>query len=168
MSPKQLLLEQFQTGYRGSNWYWYVSMMTAIESLTTEQAAWKDDNTNNSIWQIINHLIFWNTRYLNRFKGIPVEEMKGDNDSTFEGERINGTDEDWNKTIQQLKNVMSDWENSIKEADDIKLEEKPVKETDGTWASYIGLINTHNAYHIGQIVTLRKLQGSWDKSKGIN
>ena len=85
MSPKQLLLEQFRTCYNGTNWYWFVNLLTAIDSLTAEQAAWKDNSTNNSIWQIVNHLIFWNTRYLNRFKGIPVQEMKGDNDSTFEG-----------------------------------------------------------------------------------
>jgi hypothetical protein len=25
----------------------------------------------------------------------------------------------------------------------------------------------HNAYHIGQIVYIRKLQGSWDPEKGV-
>jgi hypothetical protein len=28
-------------------------------------------------------------------------------------------------------------------------------------------IEAHNAYHIGQIVYLRKLQGSWNPDKGV-
>jgi hypothetical protein len=35
------------------------------------------------------------------------------------------------------------------------------------WASEIAHIGTHNAYHIGQIVFVRKEQGSWDPEKGV-
>ena len=35
------------------------------------------------------------------------------------------------------------------------------------WAPEIARIGTHNAYHIGQMVFVRKLQGSWDPAKGI-
>ncbi len=35
------------------------------------------------------------------------------------------------------------------------------------WASEIAHIGTHNAYHIGQIVYIRRLQGSWDAEKGV-
>ena len=34
-------------------------------------------------------------------------------------------------------------------------------------ASEIAHIGTHNAYHIGQIVYIRRLQGSWDPEKGV-
>jgi hypothetical protein len=35
------------------------------------------------------------------------------------------------------------------------------------WASNIAHIGAHNAYHTGQIISVRKLQGSWDAAKGV-
>ena len=34
-------------------------------------------------------------------------------------------------------------------------------------ASEIAHIGTHNAYHVGQIIFVRKLQGSWNPEKGV-
>lgn len=53
---------------------------------------------------------------------------------------------------------MTDWEKAVEAADDKKIEAS---------ASDISHIATHNAYHIGQIVFVRKLQGSWDPEKGV-
>jgi uncharacterized damage-inducible protein DinB len=53
---------------------------------------------------------------------------------------------------------MTDWEKAVEAADDQKLAEN---------ASTIAHVGTHNAYHIGQIVFVRKEQGSWDPSKGV-
>ena len=35
------------------------------------------------------------------------------------------------------------------------------------WAPSITHICTHNAYHTGQILYVRKLQGSWDPKNGV-
>ena len=43
-------------------------------------------------------------------------------------------------------------------ADDKKLQ---------TWASEIAHIGTHNSYHVGQMIIVRKLQGSWNPEKGV-
>jgi uncharacterized damage-inducible protein DinB len=93
MNLNELLLDQMHSCHDQSGWF--VSLNNALIGLTAEQAAWKDGSTNNSIWQLVNHLIFWNENYLNRFKGIPNPGFKGTNDSTFEGEKTSGTDEDW-------------------------------------------------------------------------
>jgi uncharacterized damage-inducible protein DinB len=34
-------------------------------------------------------------------------------------------------------------------------------------ANTIAHISAHNAYHTGQIIIIRKLQGSWDPAKGV-
>ena len=145
---------------------WFVTVNTAIEGLTAEQAA-KRDGTNNSVWQIVNHLIFWNRRYINKFKGIPNPEFKGSNDDTFEGKSL--TDADWEKTIKEIDEVMKEMEKAFSEADEVKLA-SPMddKNPDSSWNELFGLNNIHNAYHIGQIVTLRKQHGTWDKAKGVN
>ena len=165
MTKQELLKEQFASTYNQTDWF--VPLLTAVEGLTAEQAA-KKDSSNNSIWQIVNHINFWNRRYLNRFKGIPNPETTADNDSTFEGDRISGTQEEWIKTVDQADKIMAEWARTLEEADDTKLDSKPIKGSDVSWYSYIGMINTHNAYHIGQIVSIRKIQGSWDPKRGVN
>jgi hypothetical protein len=35
------------------------------------------------------------------------------------------------------------------------------------WYSEIAHIGTHNAYHIGRIVYVRKEQGSWNPENGV-
>ena len=166
MEAKQLLIEQFIACYNEPNWF--VPLTTAIDGLTAEHAAWKSRASNNSIWQITNHLIFWNRRYLNRFKSIPNPEVKGDNNTTFEGEMTSGSQSDWANTKKQLNDVMDEWKAALQEADNNTLGKIPKDLTEGVWYSYIALINIHNAYHTGQIVTIRKEQGSWDEAKGVN
>ena len=53
---------------------------------------------------------------------------------------------------------MTEWEQSVESADEAKLKD---------WYSDIAHIGTHNAYHIGQIVFVRKEQGSWNPDKGV-
>ena len=59
----------------------------------------------------------------------------------------------------------------MKKVDDVLVElEKIIQNADETslksWAETIGNISTHNAYHTGQIIFVRKLQGSWKPEKG--
>ena len=50
------------------------------------------------------------------------------------------------------------WEIAVKNADEIKLKK---------WYSNIAHIGTHNAYHTGQILYIRKMKGWWDDNNGI-
>ena len=76
--------------------------------------------------------------------------------------------EAWSAEIVRLDAIMNEFRDLIRNADDNKFDE-PVSETNkASWATLISNINAHNAYHAGQILLLRKLQGSWDRSKGVS
>jgi uncharacterized damage-inducible protein DinB len=149
---KSIVLEQLRTTHNVKDWF--VPANTAVEGLTPEQASWKDTSGNHSIGQLANHLVFWNQEELAKFKREPVPKFSGNNDETFN----NFDAKKWTATVQQLDSVLTEWEKAIEAADDKKLE---------SWYSTIAHIGTHNAYHIGQIVYIRKLQGSWDPEKGV-
>jgi uncharacterized damage-inducible protein DinB len=165
MNLKTVLLEQMAACHDQKNWF--VPLHVAIDGLSAEQAAWKTGDS-NSIWQIVNHLIFWNERYLNRFKGIPLTQEEVNNDATFDSTNPNGTNEEWQSVVSQLHRVMSDWADAIKECDEEKLQSAAYKESDAPWSSVIANLIIHNAYHIGQIVEIRKTQGVWDSKNGVN
>jgi hypothetical protein len=55
----------------------------------------------------------------------------------------------------------------IHNADESKLEE-PTPPRNESWQNELANMNAHNATTAGQIVLLRKLQQSWDATKGVS
>jgi hypothetical protein len=149
---RSILLEQLHTTHDQKDWF--VPIDVAVDGVTAEQATWKDGSGNHSVGQLTYHLLFWNQRELEKFKGEPEKKFSGNNDETF-----NDFDtKKWNDTVKQLNQVMSDLEKLVETADEQKLQ---------NWAPEIARIGTHNAYHVGQIVLVRKAQGSWNPEKGV-
>jgi uncharacterized damage-inducible protein DinB len=152
MTLKQVLLNQLKTTHNAEDWF--APLNVAIEGITADQANWKPKNGDHSIAELANHIIFWNQENLSKFLGEPVPKFSGDNNETFSA----ATKESWPKTVKKADSVLIAWENAIEVADDAKLEK---------WYVIISHISTHNAYHTGQIVFIRKLQGSWNPAKGV-
>lgn len=149
---KSVLLRQLKTTHTEKDWF--VPANIAVEGLTAKQAMWKDGSGNHSVGQLATHLVFWNERLLKTFRNEPKENFSGNNEETF-----NSFDEkSWDETVKKLDEVLSAWEKEIKNADDAKLND---------WYENIANMSTHNAYHTGQIIFLRKLQGSWNPEKGV-
>lgn len=165
MTQKEIFLEQLGTCHDKNGWF--VAMNGALNGLTAEQAARDSDNGAHSVWQIVNHLIFWNERYLLRFKEQSPAEA-GDNDSTFEGESAEAGESDWQRTRERFDAVMVKWKNALREAEESKLAGPVRKDSTVSWHAALSNMAIHTAYHIGQIVTLRKKQGSWDPKQGVS
>jgi uncharacterized damage-inducible protein DinB len=149
---KGVLLEQLRTTHNAQDWF--ASGNTAIAGLTADQAKWTDGKGNHSVGQLTYHLVFWNKRSLLNFKGEKPDKFSGNNEETFD----NFTTEQWADLVKQFDQVMTDWEKAVEAADDATVAKR---------ASLIAHVGAHNAYHIGQIVFVRKEQGSWDPSKGV-
>jgi uncharacterized damage-inducible protein DinB len=149
---KEVLLEQLHTTHDQKDWF--VPIDVAIEGLTITQVTWTDGHGNHSIGQLVNHLAFWNARALEQFKGEKSAAFSGNNDETF-----NKFDsKEWTATANRLDGVMKAWEKAVQEADDSKIKAS---------ASLVAHVGAHNAYHVGQIIYIRRLQGSWDPAKGV-
>lgn len=142
---------------------WFVPIDRALDGLTADQAKEKSGDS-NSIWEIVNHLIFWNERYLHRFQEKPVTRKIESNDETFRNENR----ENWEATKNQLFSVLTDWTTAVKEADEETFQRSAHEDRHDPWYSVLANINIHNAYHIGQIVEIRKSQGNWDSEKGVH
>ena len=149
---RSILLEQFRDTWVDQDWF--VPVMKSLDGLTAKQAMWKPSDSSHSIGELAFHIWYWNKEQLDKFNGIKPAPFSGDNNETF----IAFTEDSWAKTVQQLNTVMQGWETAIKTADESKLKD---------WYSIIDHINTHTAYHTGQIMYVRKLQGVWDSNKGV-
>lgn len=158
---KDLLIEQHTACYDED--VWFVSLRKALDGVTAEQAAWKPAGVDNSIFETVNHLIFWNERWLRRYRGELKYPEDIENKGTFRSDEA-----DWQRTLEKLWAVMDEWRDNLNKITGEKLVSPVNAEYQAPWHSPLGHQNIHNAYHIGQIVLLRKLQGSWDPTKGVS
>lgn len=149
---RSILLHELQTTHNKADWF--VPINTAVEGLTAEQASWQPTGGGHSAGQLAYHLLFWNRQNLQRLKGEPRDKFSGNNDETF----TKFDDKQWADTVKQLDEVLTELEKLVESADDKKL---------SSIATTVANISTHNAYHVGQIVYVRKLQGSWNPEKGV-
>jgi uncharacterized damage-inducible protein DinB len=150
---KSILLEQLRSTHKTKG-TWFVDAATAVAGLTPEQASWRDGKGNHSVGQLLYHLAFWNRFTLEKLKG-DEKKFTGSNEETFDTFDAKR----WDDTQRQFDEVMTEYETLVEQADEAKLK---------SWASTIEHICAHNAYHIGEIVYVRKSQGSWDPKKGVN
>ena len=163
MGMKEALIQQFTTCYDKNGWF--VAIRNAIEGITAEQAAWKPEGADNSIWETLAHVCYYNYAYLQRFKGIEYEYDVADNDETLKG---GSSEAEWNGVVGKFDSVMSEFRDLLEGADQTVFDQPVPSKPNVTWAELIADINAHNAYHGGQILIIRKLQGSWNPQKGVS
>jgi hypothetical protein len=152
MSMKEVMLKQLKTTHNQEEWFAPVNI--AIQGLTPEQANWKEKKSDHSIAELTTHIIFWNSEQLAKFLNQPAPAFSGNNNETFSAV----SKDDWAAIVKKADSILTAWENAIEAADETKL---------AAWYDTIGHISTHNAYHTGQIVYIRKVQGSWNPDKGV-
>jgi|SRR5215470_7291667 len=150
---RELLVAELRSTHN-DNKDWFVPVIVAVKGMTAEQANWKDGKGNHSVGQLTYHLLFWNKRNLIALKGEKPGQFSGNNDETFD----NFDAKKWEETVKELDSVMSEMEKWVETADEATLEKR---------AQVFANISTHNAYHTGQIIYVRKEQGSWDPANGI-
>lgn len=157
---RSVLLSQLRSTHNKAEWF--VPVDAAVAGLTAEQAKWiptnaagkVDANANHSSGMLAYHLLFWNNNALAGLKGEKAAPVPSNNDETF-----NDFDAaNWAKTVHDLDAVLTSIEDVVEHVDEPKLEKI---------APTIAHISTHNAYHTGQILYVRKLQGSWNPSNGV-
>jgi uncharacterized damage-inducible protein DinB len=147
-----ILLEQLKTTHNQKDWF--VPASLAVEGLTAEQAKWTDGSGNHSVGQLAAHLVFWNERVLAEFRGQKPVAYGGNNDETFNSFDV----KTWEATVRRLDAVLTAWEEAVEGTDEETLKKH---------ASTIAHVGAHNAYHAGQMIFVRKLQGSWNPEKGV-
>lgn len=154
------LLDQLRTTHNKAEWYTPVN--AAVAGLTPEQAKWIPTNAagkldpvaNHSVGMLAYHLWFWNARVLAGRKGQKVAAAPSNNDETF-----NDFDAaTWTRIVHDLDATLTELETLVAQADDATL---------AKMAAPISHVSTHNAYHTGQILYVRKLQGSWNPANGV-
>lgn len=136
---------------------WFVPLADALEGVGSVEAAWQPPGGGNTIWQTVNHLNYYNGRFLARLNGSPFEEAPN-NTSTF-GEPGNPEDTDgWQVTLENTRRTAERLRQVLAERSHADLDEEDLGEK-------LAHLFMHDIHHTGQIVLIRKQQGTWPKQR---
>lgn len=162
MDMRDTLVQQMKWCYDTPGWF--ANLSDALDDLTFEDAVKSSSEDPHTIWDTLNHLIYWNDRNLQKFKdpSITLPKVIQDNEQTFKQKELEKTEENWISTIEKAHQVFSHWISVVEEATEERLNSHLSDSDDRIASEVIAHIIIHNAYHIGQIVLIRKLHGIWE------
>ncbi len=151
MNEPVRIVSLFNKLYNSNPWI-DVNIVDTLSNLTADQAAKKVLNNCNSIWEITNHIIDWRLNVLQRIQGKVIKSTA----NNYFYEIKEPTPQAWQDTINNLAYSQAQW---IELLAQIKSEdyEKKYPVNDMTYYEHIQGIIQHDAYHLGQIVLLKKL-----------
>jgi uncharacterized damage-inducible protein DinB len=150
MKENELIVKLFEDLFDGSPWI-DVNMMGTLENITAEKASKKPSVSQNSIWEIVNHLISWRLNVLQRVQGKVIETP---DHNYFEPVR-DISPAAWKNTLSKLKESQTQWLEFLKEFQPDSYSKVYVNNK-MTYYEHIHGILQHDAYHLGQIVLLAK------------
>lgn len=152
VGAKTILLDQLLANANDRSWY--ISFYEAVDGLSEAEAFWKPDDSSHSIAEIVQHLIYWNETWQLRYKENQVNASTRitNNTDTF----LVKDEETFYELKEKLLKILLQWQELIEE-DQLSsvVNGYPVK---AEWWAIISNAATHNAYHIGQLVYIRKME----------
>jgi len=143
--------KMFADLYAGNPWI-EVTITDTLKNVTAETAFKKPAPGFNSIWEIINHLIGWRTTILKRLQG---ETIPSPPNNYFEPIK-DKTAEAWGETLTRLNQTQSDWDKLLSNLSEEKYDEFYPNYGYSVCEFVNGMLQ-HDAYHLGQIVLIKKL-----------
>ncbi|MCM3493754.1 DinB family protein [Paenibacillus sp. FSL K6-1566] len=137
---------------------WYIPFQQSTRDLTEDEAFWTPANDSHSIAEIVQHLLYWNETWQTRYRegrmdAVPAIE---DNDLSF----LLPDHVTFAELRERLLEVLLGWQPLLSESADTLEKDVSGFPEPAKWWEIISNAATHNAYHIGQIVYIRKLQKS--------
>jgi DinB superfamily len=149
-SLREALLKHFDSVFTGPNGD-YAAVMEALTGVSAEKALWKPAPAQNSIWQIVEHLIGskeWQIKMIEDGHAEPPVWIEPAGDEAA-----------WQATLNRLKEAHSRLKLAFGKVEEADLLQVPVPEWGSTLLELILSSGpAHEAHHSGQIDYLKGLQ----------
>jgi hypothetical protein len=146
----QALIAHFDSVFEGPNGD-YSAVLEAVAGVSVAQALWKPIPTQNSIWQIVEHLI--------ASKEWQIEMLKHGHATSPVWVKPSGDEAMWQASLARLKDTHGRLKLALEQVAEADLLKTPVSEERCTLLELILSAGpAHEAHHSGQIDYLKGLQ----------
>lgn len=149
MTELQKIVQLFTDLQKGDCWIG-LNLQDALSSVDAATASYKRTENGNAIWQLVNHLIYWRKTVMIRLNG--KNERPEMTDFYFPENR---TEVLWQETVTEFEKVSDTFIQTLKAFDENKLDQASPKKEQTYYQLLMGCLQ-HDAYHMGQIVLLKK------------
>ncbi len=141
----------------------HVAASVALEELTAAQARRRPSRKLATIWEELAHVVFWQEFILQTVRGgqpQPPATAAGGWPAMPSGR---SAVEAWEALKGRFVTSLAEIQMIAREND---LEGQVGQEKKSTLGEQLLMLGTHNSYHFGQIVALRRLIGAWPPPSG--
>lgn len=150
MSEINRILDQLKRAYEGEAWHG-PSVKEVLAGVTAVQAAAKPLPNAHSIWDIVQHIAFWENGLRRRLAGEVFKASLED-----EWPAVTDTSEAaWQNALAALERGQHELRQAISELTEARLSERVPGEPYSIYFMLHGVIQ-HDLYHAGQIALLKK------------
>lgn len=149
MREIQKMVQLFDDLQKGDCWAG-MNMQQALSGVDAATAAYKRKENGNSIWQLVNHLIYWRKTVMIRLAG--KNERPPIPDFYQPEER---TETSWQASLLEFEVVYLTLREALMAFDEDKLDAPSPMPGQTYYQLLMGCLQ-HDAYHMGQIVLLKK------------
>ncbi len=150
MKETERISKLFRDAYNGSPWI-DVNLLNVLSNVTASQASNRVLPEWNTIWEIVNHMIYWRMNVIKRVQG---EVIKTPIDNYFFTVK-NTSARQWASTLKKLEKSQQQWISFLEKFKE-KNFENVYPNNDLTYYEHMHGILQHDCYHLGQIVMLTK------------
>jgi hypothetical protein len=151
MNEVKFLRDQIKTTFEGDTAWHGPSLLKTLEGTSMEEAKSKPLGERHSIWELVDHLAFWNEAVA---KAIRIRKMP-DPRKVEDWTEMGVTESEWEASVRSLErgvhlllSELAEWTN-----EDL---EKQVPGAEYSFKQMLHGVVHHNLYHAGQIAILRK------------
>lgn len=147
------LLKQFAELQHGDHWT-DNSFKQVLHGVDHAVAMKTIDGKTNSIWMLVAHITYWRTSVVNRLTGSvnppPFQDFHLPDEANAEN---------WNQALHDFEAAYHLLRNAIHHFNEDNLDKPSVREGQTNYESMIGCLQ-HDAYHLGQMMILKKVVGA--------
>lgn len=140
----------------------HIPIARALKEVPVELAGKRIEGVPYSIFQLLSHMSYWQNFLLTYLDG-HKPQMPSSVDESWPQEATPENIEEWLKLIEQFLRGI---DRSIEYARSVQLDDTLEHFPTETNAGILRNIASHNSYHLGEIVVLRRLFGSWPPPGG--
>tara|TARA_R110002167_G_scaffold33327_11_gene107087 strand:+ start:2082 stop:2540 length:459 start_codon:yes stop_codon:yes gene_type:complete len=150
MAESKGIASLFEKLYDGKPWI-DVNIVSVLQPISAEHAAKRVFPKNNTIWEILNHMIAWRTNVLQRVQGKVLQSP----DHNYFEKITDTTEAAWMETLERLEQTQQAWLQFLKDTNSDTFG-KNYAPNNMTYYEHIQGLLQHDAYHLGQIAMMAK------------
>ena len=136
----------------------HVSFDDAIKNIPFDDLSKKPNNVPYSIWQQIEHIRIAQKDILDFSLNKNYTALNWPDDYWVTASAPKN-EEEWNQSIGNIQSDLNAFIEALQNADDIY---EPLQHGSGqSWLREALVLFDHNSYHLGEIISLRRLLGNW-------